>query len=114
MSEIIDLLIKNGSCFIEGNIKVTETYAAPILGKCINAKDLRGQKMQINLIDDNSCSIVDFFKKSHQEHKIKTIINPALETLIKIRNERFDLVFIYLVMTISIIRLISLLAGYCI
>ncbi len=37
---------------------------------------------------------VDFFKKSHQEHKIKTFIKPALETLIKIRNERFDLVFI--------------------
>ena len=37
---------------------------------------------------------VDFFKKSNQVHKIKTIIKPALETLIKIRNERFDLVFI--------------------
>ena len=37
---------------------------------------------------------VDFFKKSNQEHKIKTIIKPALETLIKIRNEKFDLVFI--------------------
>ncbi len=37
---------------------------------------------------------VDFFNKSNQEHKIKTIIKPALETLIKIRNEKFDLVFI--------------------
>ena len=37
---------------------------------------------------------VDFFKRSNQEHKIKTIIKPALETLIKIRNKRFDLVFI--------------------
>jgi len=37
---------------------------------------------------------LDFFKKSNQDHKIKTIIKPALETLIKIRNERFDLVFI--------------------
>ncbi len=37
---------------------------------------------------------IDFFKKSNQDHKIKTIIKPALETLIKIRNERFDLVFI--------------------
>ena len=37
---------------------------------------------------------VDFFKKSNQDHKIKTIIKPALETLIKIRNERFDLIFI--------------------
>jgi len=37
---------------------------------------------------------IDFFKKSRQDHKIRTIINPALETLIKIRDERFDLVFI--------------------
>ena len=37
---------------------------------------------------------IEFFKRSQQDHKIKTIIKPALETLIKIRNERFDLVFI--------------------
>ena len=35
-----------------------------------------------------------FFKKAKQDHKIKTIIKPALETLMSIRNERFDLVFI--------------------
>ena len=37
---------------------------------------------------------VDFFKRSRQDYKIKTIIKPALETLIKIRKEKFDLVFI--------------------
>ena len=37
---------------------------------------------------------VDFFRKAHQDHKIKTIIKPALESLIKIRNEKFDLIFI--------------------
>ena len=37
---------------------------------------------------------VKFFKKSRQDHKIKTIIKPALETLVKIRNEKFDLIFI--------------------
>ncbi len=37
---------------------------------------------------------VDFFKKANQDHKIRTIIKPALESLIKIRNEKFDLVFI--------------------
>ena len=36
----------------------------------------------------------NFFKKANQDHKIQTIIKPALETLIKIRNEKFDLVFI--------------------
>ncbi len=37
---------------------------------------------------------VKFFKKAEQNHKIKTIIKPALESLIKIRNKKFDLVFI--------------------
>ena len=35
-----------------------------------------------------------FFKKAKQDHKIKTIIKPALETLMSIRNKKFDLVFI--------------------
>ena len=37
---------------------------------------------------------VDFFKRSHHDHKIKTIVKPALETLIQIRKEKFDLIFI--------------------
>ena len=37
---------------------------------------------------------VNFFKKAEQNHKIKTIIKPALESLINIRNKKFDLVFI--------------------
>ena len=36
----------------------------------------------------------NFFKKANQDHKIKTIIKPALETLVKIRNQKFDLIFI--------------------
>ena len=36
----------------------------------------------------------NFFKKANQNHKIKTIIKPALESLMSIRNEKFDLVFI--------------------
>jgi len=37
---------------------------------------------------------IKFFKKANQEHKINTIVRPALETLMKIRNEKFDLIFI--------------------
>ena len=37
---------------------------------------------------------IDFFKKANQDHKIKTLIKPALESLDKIKNEKFDLVFI--------------------
>ena len=36
----------------------------------------------------------DFFKKANQDHKIQTIINPALETLDKLINQKFDMVFI--------------------
>ena len=37
---------------------------------------------------------IDFFKKAKQDHKIKTLIKPALESLDEIKNEKFDLVFI--------------------
>ena len=37
---------------------------------------------------------LDFFKKANQDHKIKTLIKPALESLDEIKNEKFDLVFI--------------------
>ena len=35
-----------------------------------------------------------FFKKANQDHKIKTIIKPALESLEELKNDKFDMVFI--------------------
>ena len=35
-----------------------------------------------------------FFKKANQNHKIKTIIKPALESLDDLKNNKFDMVFI--------------------
>ena len=35
-----------------------------------------------------------FFKKANQDHKIKTIIKPALESLDELKNIKFDMVFI--------------------
>ncbi|WP_435114619.1 O-methyltransferase [Candidatus Pelagibacter bacterium nBUS_36] len=37
---------------------------------------------------------LNFFKKAKQEHKIKTIIKPALESLEDLKNNKFDMVFI--------------------
>ena len=37
---------------------------------------------------------LDFFKKANQNHKIKTIIKPALESLKELENDKFDMVFI--------------------
>ena len=36
----------------------------------------------------------NFFKKANQDHKIKTIIKPALESLDELKNNKFDMVFI--------------------
>ena len=37
---------------------------------------------------------LNFFKKAKQDHKIQTIINPALESLKELKNNKFDMVFI--------------------
>ncbi|WP_435098358.1 O-methyltransferase [Candidatus Pelagibacter bacterium nBUS_27] len=37
---------------------------------------------------------LNFFKKANQDHKIKTIIKPALESLEELKNNKFDMVFI--------------------
>ena len=36
----------------------------------------------------------NFFKKANQDHKIKTIIKPALESLEELKNYKFDMIFI--------------------
>ena len=37
---------------------------------------------------------INFFKKAKQDHKIKTIIKPAIESLNEIKDQAFDLIFI--------------------
>jgi predicted O-methyltransferase YrrM len=37
---------------------------------------------------------LSFFKKAKQDHKIQTIIKPALETLEELKNKKFDMIFI--------------------
>ena len=37
---------------------------------------------------------LNFLKKANQDHKIKTIIKPALESLEELKNNKFDMVFI--------------------
>ena len=37
---------------------------------------------------------LNFFKKAKQDHKIKTIIKPALESLEELKNNKFDMIFI--------------------
>lgn len=37
---------------------------------------------------------LDFFKKAKQNHKIKTIIKPALQSLSEFKDQKFDMIFI--------------------
>ena len=37
---------------------------------------------------------LNFFKKAHQDHKIQTIIKPALEALDELKDKKFDMIFI--------------------
>ena len=53
-----------------------------------------GSILALDKNEETSIIAKKFFKKANQDHKIKTIIKPALETLMSIRNEKFDLVFI--------------------
>ena len=44
-------------------------------------------------IETNKIAI-SFFKKANQDHKIETIVKPALETLEDLKKNKFDMVFI--------------------
>ena len=55
-----------------------------------------GQIIALDKNTETNKTAMEFFKKAKQENKIKTIINPALESLsdLKKENKFFDLVFI--------------------
>jgi predicted O-methyltransferase YrrM len=53
-----------------------------------------GKIITLDKNEETNKVAIDFFKKANQEHKIKTLIKPALESLDEIKNEKFDLVFI--------------------
>ena len=53
-----------------------------------------GKLIALDKNEETNKIALNFFKKANQDHKIKTIIKPALESLMSIRNEKFDLVFI--------------------
>ena len=46
------------SYYIKGNIKISETYAAPIHVRCAKTEEIKGKKISVEVIDDNSFSFV--------------------------------------------------------
>ena len=53
-----------------------------------------GKIIALDKNEETNKVAIDFFKKANQDHKIKTLIKPALESLDEIKNKKFDLVFI--------------------
>ena len=53
-----------------------------------------GKLMALDKNDETNKIALNFFKKANQDHKIETIIKPALETLEKLKNKKFDMIFI--------------------
>ena len=53
-----------------------------------------GKLIALDKNEDTNKIAIDFFKKADQNHKIQTIINPALDTLEELSNQKFDMVFI--------------------
>ena len=53
-----------------------------------------GKLIALDKNEESNKVAVSFFKKANQNHKIQTIIKPALETLEDLKNQKFDMVFI--------------------
>ena len=53
-----------------------------------------GKLITLDKNEATSKIALNFFKKAKQDHKIQTIIKPALESLNKLKNTKFDMVFI--------------------
>ena len=53
-----------------------------------------GKLIALDKNDETNKIALNYFKKANQDHKIKTIIKPALETLEELKNKKFDMIFI--------------------
>ena len=53
-----------------------------------------GKLIALDKNNETNKIALNFFKKANQDHKIKTIIKPALEALEDLKNQKFDMVFI--------------------
>ena len=53
-----------------------------------------GKLIALDKSEETNKVALNFFKKANQDHKIKTIIKPALDSLEDLKNNKFDMVFI--------------------
>jgi predicted O-methyltransferase YrrM len=53
-----------------------------------------GKLIALDKDEETNKVALNFFKKANQDHKIKTIVKPALKSLDELKNNKFDMVFI--------------------
>ena len=53
-----------------------------------------GKLITLDKNEETNKVAVSFFKKANQDKKIQTMINPALDSLKKLENNKFDMIFI--------------------
>jgi len=53
-----------------------------------------GKLITLDKNEDTNKVALNFFKKANQDHKIKTIVKPALESLDELKDNKFDMIFI--------------------
>ena len=53
-----------------------------------------GKLIALDKNNETNKVAINFFKKANLEHKIQTIIKPALDTLEELKNQKFDMIFI--------------------
>jgi predicted O-methyltransferase YrrM len=53
-----------------------------------------GKLIALDKNEETNKVALNFFKKANQDHKIKTIVKPALKSLDELKNNKFDMVFI--------------------
>ena len=58
------------------------------------ALNKNGKIISLDKNEETNKIAINFFKKAKQDHKIKTIIKPAIESLNEIKDQTFDLIFI--------------------
>ena len=53
-----------------------------------------GKLIALDKNEETNKIALNFFKKANQDHKIQTIIKPAIKSLKELKNNKFDMVFI--------------------
>ena len=53
-----------------------------------------GKLIALDKNEETNKVALNYFKKANQDHKIKTIVKPALESLDELKNNKFDMIFI--------------------